>query len=306
LVLSSLSPVIGSWKKIDVLPGAVNLINAINTADNIDGPVVLNLTAGATYLLTSPYDYWYGPDGLPPITKDITIDGNGATIERPAITRTGKTPDFRLFYDSVHGGMGGPGGDVPDAAFGSQDAAQDVGGGGGGFRPGDNGNDAGIGGGIFNMGVNDYSVIPQHYATLTMTDCTLNGNTAQGGVGGDGFSDGNGGDGGDGYGGAVFNVDGTVNLADDTLDGNTVTGGSGGSGGPNGNGGNDGEVDGGALYSLCDRLHTDRKTTPESLARLAAATYALGHPTDEIGDKQHALDAYEGSRSGSRPSIPSR
>ncbi len=46
---------------------------------------------------------------------------------------------------------------------------------------------------------------------------------------------------------------------------------------------------------LRDRLLADRETTPESLARLAAANYALAYITSEIGDKQDALRAYEDS-----------
>ena len=46
---------------------------------------------------------------------------------------------------------------------------------------------------------------------------------------------------------------------------------------------------------LRDRLQADRETTPDSLARLAAAGYDLGELTDEIGDKEDALRAYEES-----------
>ena len=46
---------------------------------------------------------------------------------------------------------------------------------------------------------------------------------------------------------------------------------------------------------LRDRLQADRETTPDSLARLAAASFDLGNLTDEIGDKQDALRAYEES-----------
>jgi serine/threonine-protein kinase len=44
---------------------------------------------------------------------------------------------------------------------------------------------------------------------------------------------------------------------------------------------------------LRERLHADRETTPESLARLAAASYNLGRLTDEIGDRQDALRDHE-------------
>jgi len=43
---------------------------------------------------------------------------------------------------------------------------------------------------------------------------------------------------------------------------------------------------------LRERLQADRETTPESLARLAEASFDLGKLTDEIGDKQEALRAH--------------
>ena len=46
---------------------------------------------------------------------------------------------------------------------------------------------------------------------------------------------------------------------------------------------------------LRERLQADRETTPGSLARLAAASFELGHFTNEIGDKQDALRAFEES-----------
>ena len=46
---------------------------------------------------------------------------------------------------------------------------------------------------------------------------------------------------------------------------------------------------------LRDRLQTDKETTPDSLARLATASFSLGQLTDEIGDKRNALRAYEES-----------
>jgi serine/threonine-protein kinase len=44
--------------------------------------------------------------------------------------------------------------------------------------------------------------------------------------------------------------------------------------------------------SLRERLQADRDTRTESLARLAEASYSLGHLTNEIGDKQDALIAF--------------
>ncbi len=45
--------------------------------------------------------------------------------------------------------------------------------------------------------------------------------------------------------------------------------------------------------SLRERLQADKDTRPESLARLANAAFDLGQLTDEIGDKQVAIAAYQ-------------
>jgi hypothetical protein len=81
-------------------PTAADLIAAIDKADLTGGPVVLELAAKTTYTLTAPDNNWYGPNGLPAIGTNITIQGNGATI-----ARAGGAPAFRLFY--VSGGMPG-------------------------------------------------------------------------------------------------------------------------------------------------------------------------------------------------------
>ena len=47
---------------------------------------------------------------------------------------------------------------------------------------------------------------------------------------------------------------------------------------------------------LRDRLQGDRETTQNSLARLAAANFDLGKLSDDIGDKEDALKAFEESR----------
>ena len=48
---------------------------------------------------------------------------------------------------------------------------------------------------------------------------------------------------------------------------------------------------------LRDQLQADRETTPDSLTRLAKASFDLGKLSDEIGDKRDALRAFEESRS---------
>jgi len=89
----------------------------------------------------------------------------------------------------------------------------------------------GYGGGIGNSGV------------LTLNGCTLSGNGAAGGRGGDGSSaiGGNphGGNGGDGVGGAIFNDTGAnLTITNSTMATNSATGGAGGNGMFGGNGGN--------------------------------------------------------------------
>jgi hypothetical protein len=71
------------------------LVTAVANANTAAGPDVLNLAAGCTYSLKTPNNYWYGPNGLPAISSDITIEGNGAVIERSAVQGT---PPFRLFF----------------------------------------------------------------------------------------------------------------------------------------------------------------------------------------------------------------
>ena len=43
--------------------------------------------------MTAANNNWYGPNALPPIASDITIEGNGATILRHQVP-----PSFRFFY----------------------------------------------------------------------------------------------------------------------------------------------------------------------------------------------------------------
>ena len=67
------------------------LIQAIDDANSIAQPNVINLAPGATYMLTAPNNDTNGPNGLPALLSNITINGNGAVIEA-----AGSTP-FRLF-----------------------------------------------------------------------------------------------------------------------------------------------------------------------------------------------------------------
>jgi hypothetical protein len=68
------------------------LIQAIDQANLIAQPNVINLAAGSTYALTAPDNDTDGPNGLPAILSNITIKGNGAVIEEVSST------PFRIFY----------------------------------------------------------------------------------------------------------------------------------------------------------------------------------------------------------------
>ncbi|MGV9991355.1 hypothetical protein [Streptomyces sp. NPDC003374] len=66
------------------------LVKAINTANSSPGADTLRLARKCTYKLTSA-DTANPGNGLPAISSEITIDGNGATI-----TRAKSAPDFRI------------------------------------------------------------------------------------------------------------------------------------------------------------------------------------------------------------------
>jgi hypothetical protein len=144
------------------------LIADINTANSNGQSNVINLSP-STYDLLSVNNSWYGPNGLPAITSNLAINGNGATIQRDS----GALP-FRLFY--VSGGLELPAGQLTLqnmtlegglAEGGSSDS------GGGGL---------GAGGAIFNQGA------------VNLTAVTLTDNEAVGGSTGV-STDGNGGGG---------------------------------------------------------------------------------------------------------------
>ncbi|MBZ0297134.1 MAG: S8 family serine peptidase, partial [Anaerolineae bacterium] len=86
---------LGSPLDLSPLPAGdvSSLINAINTANNV-GIGVIHLESAHLYSLLASIedDVSYGPSGLPVITGDVTIIGNGSIIERDA-----NAPDFRLF-----------------------------------------------------------------------------------------------------------------------------------------------------------------------------------------------------------------
>ncbi|HUH80405.1 MAG TPA: choice-of-anchor Q domain-containing protein [Solirubrobacteraceae bacterium] len=151
-----------------------SLAAAIHSANALTGPDTIQLGSGCTYSLSAVDNYWYGPNGLPAIASDITIEGDRSTI-----IRAPTAPSFRLLFvgadpsrpDTDH--LGGEGYVSPGAGLltlrgltlsGGWAKGGDSNGGGGG---------AGMGGAIFNQG------------SLTIERSTLTGNLAEGGSGED-------------------------------------------------------------------------------------------------------------------------
>ena len=69
-----------------------SLIAAINLANGDAAPDTVQLQPGCTYSIATVDNNWYGPNGLPAIGSDVTIEGNGATISRSVPT------PFRFFF----------------------------------------------------------------------------------------------------------------------------------------------------------------------------------------------------------------
>src|ERR1043166_6097886 len=159
------------------------LIAAINAANSNNADDTINLAAGGTYTLLVVDNSTNGANGLPAIGADnghkLTIKGNGATIQR---STAGGTPAFRIFYIAsgarvTISGLTVTNGNVTGGSF-----------------PADSG------GGIFN-----------DHATLTVSNCTLSGNSA-GSFGGGIYND------GEASGGSA-----TLMLTNSTLSGNTAS-----------------------------------------------------------------------------------
>ena len=201
------------------------------------GADMIELPANATITLAAAHNNFYGPNGLPPISSTITINGNGATIERSS---AGGTPNFRFFYVS------GGGADTYNAAGDltlrnvTLRNGREVGGAGGSSRTGagGGGGGGGLGGAIFNRG------------GLHVFNSTLTGNMAQGGTGGnrDSAATGGGGGGGGGISGSGGNSTGNG-------------GGGGGGGGFAGNGGSTSNTGGGGGAGLSGNGGTASSTS---------------------------------------------
>ncbi len=229
-----------AWAKpmvatLNVVAGdAAGLIAAINTANANPGPDTITLTC-STYNFTAVNNFWYGPNALPEIKSDITIEGNGATLQIG-----GNPVRLRFFYVGADPArVGTPGFHTPGAGsltlrnLTLTGGRQQGGTGGDGTNAGAailGGGGAGMGGAIFNQG------------SLTLDRVTLSENKATGGGGG--FVGGSSGTGGGGMGQDATNsggggFGGSVNPPGSSggLGGGLNRGGGGGGGfGPANNG----------------------------------------------------------------------
>jgi hypothetical protein len=169
-----------------------DLIAKINSANATVDPDTISLGENCVYDLKAVDNWWYGPNGLPPIASDIILEGNGATIQRNAISQPNRLRFFYVGADPVNNpfslDFNTPGAGTLTLRNltlkkGRQQGGDGSAGGGGG---------SGMGGAIFNHG------------TLLLENVTLTGNGAFGGRGGTGAGGGGGGMGSySGFGGDV-------------------------------------------------------------------------------------------------------
>ncbi len=143
--------------------GPGSLADAINQANAATGPHIITLAVNAVYSYTLPDNFWYGPNALPPIASDVTIEGNGATLQRATGNR------LRFFYvgadpnNPATTNYNSPGAGKLTLRHLTLTNGLALGGDGGGGG-------AGMGGAIFNQGI------------LVLDSVSLTGNTAQGGM----------------------------------------------------------------------------------------------------------------------------
>ena len=82
---------------------AANTDTAVGGCPAGEGADTVILAEGATYTLTEVDNETEGASGLPSVVSEITLQGNGATIER---LRQEGTPVFRLLYVAEAGDLG--------------------------------------------------------------------------------------------------------------------------------------------------------------------------------------------------------
>jgi len=247
IILALLLPHAVNAAVFNVSAGDVTgLINAITAANGSPGPNTINLAA-STYTLTVVNNTTDGANGLPDITGEIIINGNGSIVERSSAA-----PSLRVFHVAstgkltlnaltVRNGMAdsGYGGGLYNSGIVTvsnsvitNNSATTSGG-------GETTSIPSYGGGIYNIGtvtvsnsiISNNSVMGSgvkapargggisNSGTVTVSNSTISNNSAIGGSGGV--------RGGIGYGGGIDNVFGTVTISNSTIATNSANSGSG-------------------------------------------------------------------------------
>lgn len=192
----------------------VNAINNANTDTDTDGasgcpagsgPDTLNLTAKATYTLTTRNNSNAGPNGLPVVTSVITINSNSATIKRSSAA---STENFRLLR-IVNGTLTL---NNLKLSGGKVTGTTDYGGG-----ISNNGslilnNSTVSGNGALGASSSGSGILNGYDGILTLNNSTVSGNSATGG-------------------GGITDFGGTTTLTNSTISGNIAVGPAGGTGG---------------------------------------------------------------------------
>jgi hypothetical protein len=291
-------------------------INAANT-NGATTPTTINLTAG-TYTFTSANNNTYGPNALPVITGDITINGNGAVLQRdPSL---GQNTPFR-FFDVSGGSVASPTGTQSSGQATGTLILENLtieGGLAEGGSSGTAGGGLGAGGAIFNQGnltlngvtVEQSAALGGSSGTGTSTSDGNFGSTTSTsstfGVGGDGATSGSGGVGGFGAGGGSGTTPGAAGFGAGA--GTSTTGGGGlGSGGAVFNmygtttlinstlagnlvqgGFNGGMGYGGAIFNVDGTLNVTSSTIANNASTSGGAVYnlALGTTPGSTGTAQ--------------------
>jgi predicted outer membrane repeat protein len=173
-----------------------SLISAVSAATASSSASTITLTSGCTYTFSAPNNTTDGGNALPVITGNVTVDGNGAVLDRS--TASG-IPDFRFF----------------DVQSGASLAI----------------NDLTLSNGVVNNGLGGGAIYNQTNASLSINGSTFTGNSSPATTGTSGGAIDNSGtltvttssfsDNSAMEGGAIFNQ-GVANVSTTTFSGNTA------------------------------------------------------------------------------------
>ncbi len=219
------------------------LINDINSANQATQADTIVLAANGVYNLTAVNNSVNGANGLPVISTahGLTIEGNGATIERSSAAGT---PQFRLLEMAASAVL-----TLQDLTLTNGLAEGSAGANAGGSilnHHGPGGGGSGQGGALYMAG-----------GALDVINTTFSADVAQGGNGGNSSLLGGGGGGGNAQGGALYVAGGALSVTNSTFSADVAHGGAGGGGDPGGNGGSG---EGGALYMAGGTLSVTNNT----------------------------------------------